>query len=124
MNLPIFLVEDDPAIRDQLIDLTNLMLNSQIVGLAESEVEAVKWFDTHAGLWKIAVIDLFLKEGTGFGILSSFTNRRSNKVIILTNSATQENRARCLALGADAVFDKTAELENFISYCFDYHLNV
>lgn len=122
MSLSIFLVEDDSAIRDQLIVLTRLMLDAQIVGLAESENEAMSWLHGHPGLWKIAVIDLYLKEGTGFGILSYLTEHRGSKVVVLTNSASRENRARCMALGADAVFDKTAELENFINYCCDLSL--
>jgi DNA-binding NarL/FixJ family response regulator len=119
MNLPLFLVEDKPRIRDQLIALVQMSLNAQIVGLAETEQDAVLWLHSHKGVWKIAVIDLFLKEGTGFGILSHLHNCRSGKVVVLTNSATAENRARCLRLGADAVFDKSSELENFIDYCFN-----
>ncbi len=117
MNLPLFLVEDEPRIRDQLIALIQMSLDAQIVGLAETEHDAVLWLHSHEGVWKIAVLDLFLKEGTGFGILSNLCDCRSGKVIVLNNSATPENRARCLGLGADAVFDKSYELENFIDYC-------
>jgi DNA-binding NarL/FixJ family response regulator len=38
-------------------------------------------------------------------------------VVVLTNYPTQEMRRRCLALGADAVFDKSNELEAFFEYC-------
>ena len=120
MSLPIFLVEDEPVLRDQLIALTKIMLDAEIVGMAESENEAVIWLHDHSNAWKIAVIDLYLKEGTGFGILSCLTEHRDRRVIVLTNSANRENRSRCLALGADAVFDKSAELENFINYCADF----
>ena len=117
MNLPLFLVEDDPCIRDQLIALTQLSLGAKIVGLAETEHDALLWLHSHQGDWKVAVVDLFLKDGTGFGILSNLTGHRSGKVVILTNSATIENKARCMCLGADAVFDKTSELEDFLDYC-------
>lgn len=117
MSLPIFLVEDDLRIRDQLILLAQVALNAEVIGLAETEDEAWQWLVLHQGLWKVAVIDLFLKEGTGFGILSLIPPNRPGKVVVLTNSATLENRARCLALGADAVFEKSAELEKFIDYC-------
>lgn len=117
MNLPLFLVEDEPRIRDQLIALIQMTLDAQIVGLAKTEHDALLWLHSHEGIWKIAVVDLFLKEGTGFGILSNLDNYRSGKVIVLTNSATAENRAQCLDLGADAIFDKSSELEKFIDYC-------
>jgi len=117
MNLPLFLVEDDPRIRDQLIALTRMSLGADIVGLAETEHDALLWLHSHQGDWKVAVVDLFLKDGTGFGILSNLNGYRSGKVVILTNSATTENKAHCLCLGADAFFDKTSELEKFLDYC-------
>ena len=117
MKLSLFLVEDEPRIRDQLIALTQMSLSAEIGGLAESENEALLWLYSHKGAWKIAVVDLFLKEGTGFGILSHLDDYHSGKVVVLTNSATEENRARCMNLGADAIFDKSLELETFIEYC-------
>jgi DNA-binding NarL/FixJ family response regulator len=38
-------------------------------------------------------------------------------VVVLTNYATPDIRRRALALGADAVFDKTNELDKFLGYC-------
>jgi two-component system OmpR family response regulator len=119
MNLPMFLVEDDPHIRDQLIALTQTSLGAEIVGLAETEHDALVWLHSHQGAWKVAVVDLFLKEGTGFGILSKLNGYRSGKVVVLTNSATTENKAYSMCLGADAFFDKTSELEEFLEYCRD-----
>jgi CheY-like chemotaxis protein len=40
-------------------------------------------------------------------------------MVVLTNYATPDIRKRALALGADAVFDKTLELEDFLAYCAD-----
>ena len=39
------------------------------------------------------------------------------KVVVLTNYATADIRQRSLALGADAVFDKSNELDEFFAYC-------
>lgn len=82
------------------------------------------WLHTHQGSWKLAVVDLFLKEGTGFGILLKIDDHPNGKVVVLTNSATPENRMRCLSLGADAVFDKSSELEEFINYCSNLDLKL
>jgi DNA-binding NarL/FixJ family response regulator len=38
-------------------------------------------------------------------------------VVVLTNYATADIRQRSLALGADAVFDKSNELDEFFAYC-------
>jgi CheY-like chemotaxis protein len=36
---------------------------------------------------------------------------------VLTNSATPANIARCIDLGANAVFDKAFQLAEFLDYC-------
>jgi CheY-like chemotaxis protein len=41
------------------------------------------------------------------------------KVIVLTNYATPAVRERCLAIGADAVFDKSNEIEEFTRYALE-----
>ena len=43
--------------------------------------------------------------------------RDHQRVVVLTNYATPDIRARCLELGADAVFDKSNELDDFFAYC-------
>ncbi len=39
------------------------------------------------------------------------------KVVVLTNYATSDIRRRSMALGADAVFDKSSELDELFAYC-------
>jgi DNA-binding NarL/FixJ family response regulator len=39
------------------------------------------------------------------------------KLVVLTNYATPEMRSKCLALGADAVFDKSNDIDALIGYC-------
>jgi DNA-binding NarL/FixJ family response regulator len=41
----------------------------------------------------------------------------AGKVLVLTNYATADIRQRCLRLGADAVFDKSTEIEGFLEVC-------
>lgn len=96
--------------------------DAEVVGTAETEAEAVEWLNSHLGHWRLAVLDLFLKSGTGFGVLNQLDSRSAKEqVIVLTNSATQENRDRCLEMGALAVYDKTAEFEQFLDHCLRHH---
>jgi DNA-binding NarL/FixJ family response regulator len=37
--------------------------------------------------------------------------------VVLSNYTTADMRRRCLALGADRVFDKSNEIELLIQYC-------
>ena len=122
MTLPIFLAEDNAALRQQLIDVIGHVCDGQVVATAETEDEATAWIREHPRDWDLAVLDLFLKQGTGFGILESMHDPADrDRVIVLTNAATDAHRARCLALGARAVYDKTAELDKFLDHCLRHH---
>ncbi len=118
MALITFLVEDNPTIRDNLIPAMEDLVNASVVGFAETEREAAQWLQTHAQEWHLAVVDLFLKEGSGLGVLASCRERTAQqRVVVLTNYATRDIRERCMKLGADAVFDKSNELDAFLEYC-------
>jgi two-component system, OmpR family, response regulator len=122
MALPIFLVEDDPMLRQSIGEAINAICDAEVIGTAETESQAVAWLNAHHGTWRLAVLDLFLKTGTGFGVLEQLTPRTAREqVIVLTNSATLENRNRCLKLGALAVYDKTDEFEEFLDHCLRHH---
>jgi two-component system OmpR family response regulator len=38
-------------------------------------------------------------------------------VVVLSNYATADMRKRCTQLGADAVFDKSNEIDALVDYC-------
>ena len=40
-------------------------------------------------------------------------------MVVLSNYATKDMRAKCLALGAQRVFDKSTEIDALIQYCSD-----
>lgn len=115
---PAFLVEDSQLIRDNLIVAMAELTDTRVVACAESEAEATAWLRQHPHAWVLAVIDLFLKEGTGLGVLQACHDRApSQRAVVLTNYADVDVRAQCLALGADAVFDKSTELDAFLDFC-------
>ena len=39
------------------------------------------------------------------------------RVVVLSNYATVDMRKRCAQLGADAVFDKSNEIDALVEYC-------
>ncbi|MGC1174256.1 response regulator [Polaromonas sp.] len=120
MRLRIFLVEDSPIIRDNLAESLEELTGARVVGSASNEDEARQWLADNASGWDLAVVDLFLLQGSGLNVVKSCGNRAlRQKVIVLTNYATPPIRQRCLALGADAVFDKATEIEEFTRYAVD-----
>lgn len=116
MTFRAFIVEDSSTIRDNLADSLQELAGMQPVGNAETEHEAKRWLA--ANPWDLAIIDLFLREGSGLNVLEAFRQRRrSQKIVVLSNHSSRDVRWRCAQLGADAVFDKSTELEALIEYC-------
>ncbi|RYZ93243.1 MAG: response regulator [Proteobacteria bacterium] len=117
MTSPLYLVEDNPDIRAALIPLIEHCTNFRVVAFAETEDEAVEWLQNSKERVQTVVLDVYLRQGTGFGVLSKKTQfPPSRRVVVLTNSATPSVRQECLCLGASAVFDKSAELDAFVDY--------
>jgi len=116
----VYLIEDNLLIRANLVAALVELANVEIVGEAASEREATDWLRAHAGGWQLAVVDLFLAQGSGLGVLRACRTRRtSQKTVVLSNYVTSEMRRRCAELGADAIFDKSTEVDEFLAYCKD-----
>ena len=116
--LVVFLVEDNALIRDNLIVALEELVDMRVVAWAESEESAAEWLREHPDGWQLAVIDLFLRDGSGLGLLQACRARDPRqRAVVLTNYADVDIRAQCLALGADAVFDKSTELDAFLEFC-------
>ena len=112
-----FLVEDSAVIRQNLVATLEEMLALKVVGVAEDAASAVSWLRA-GGECELMIIDIFLKAGTGLEVLSQARALRPEaRLVVLTNYATPEMRRRCMQLGADRVFDKSAELEELLAYC-------
>jgi two-component system OmpR family response regulator len=73
MPLAAFLIEDDPVIRDSIGAMLTEVLHANVVGIAETSDDALAWLALHEGHWDLAVLDLYLKKGTGFNVLSHMT---------------------------------------------------
>ena len=118
MALKAYIVEDSPTIRENLIETLHELAEVEAVGLADTEQEARSWLAQHPADWDVAVVDLFLREGNGLGVVEACRGRRrGQKVIVLSNHATSDMRRRCAQLGADAVFDKSTEIDALLDYC-------
>lgn len=124
MALRTYIVEDNPTIRENLIATLEELASIQPVGSAETENEGKGWLTENALDWDLAIIDLFLKQGSGLGILHACKNRTpKQKVVVLSNYATPDIRKRCAQLGVDAVFDKSNEIDALIDFCVEHAAN-
>ena len=117
MQLRAFFVEDSSTIRDNLIETLKEMAHVEPVGTAETEHDGKRWLSANTE-WDVAIVDLFLRQGSGMNVVEAARQRRpGQQVIVLSNHATRDVRWRCTQLGADAVFDKSNELEALVDYC-------
>lgn len=113
-----FIVEDNLAIRQNLMGALREVARVDPIGQAESEAEGTRWLLRNLSQWDLAIVDLFLKEGTGLRVLEACRHRGpAQKMVVLSNYATPEMRRKCEQLGADAVFDKATEIDDLIDYC-------
>ena len=117
--LKTYIVEDSPVIRENLIATLEEMVPLQVVGTAEDEGSAERWIGQHGNDWDLVIIDIFLKSGSGLGVLQAArqASHDGSKVVVLSNYATPDMRRKCAELGADKVFDKSNEIDALISYC-------
>ena len=130
MPLNTILVEDNKTIQETLVPALEELADARVVAIAATANDATRALSQWREDWQLMVVDLFLKEGSGIDVLQEL--RRSGRsrpaegandktmdqhVYVLSNYATADMRRRCKELGADAVFDKSTELDAFFESC-------
>ncbi len=117
-RLKTYIVEDSAVIRDSLILTLQELAAVDVVGYAEDEYSATAWLDQADNVAQLVIVDIFLKHGSGLGVLQSAARSHCRrKWVVFSNYATPAMRSKCLALGADRLFDKSNEIDGLIAYC-------
>lgn len=106
----VLLVEDSPLIRKHLVALLEDSEGISVSDEVDTEAAAIAALDSNS--FDAAVVDLQLREGSGFGVLQHMKRHYSDVLaVVLTNSNTPAMRARSLALGAHHFLDKSSEFD-------------
>ncbi|MFT3929567.1 MAG: response regulator [Spongiibacteraceae bacterium] len=117
-RLKIYLVEDSPVITENLIATLEDLADAQVVGCSATVDEAITDLTRADNDWQLAIVDIFLPKGSGFDVLAACRYREPGRhMVVLSNYASPAVRKRSRELGADAVFDKSTELEALVAYC-------
>ena len=117
-KLKAYLVEDSPIIRENLIAALEELAPVEVIGTAEDERSAIDWLTSVSPACDLIIVDLFLKSGSGLGVLRAAQRLdHTIRLIVLSNYATADMRRTCEALGASRVFDKSGEVDELIGYC-------
>jgi two-component system OmpR family response regulator len=116
--LDVFLVEDNVLVLEGLIAALEELAPIHIVGTAADESVAVQWLQSDGTPCDLVIVDIFLRSGSGLGVIAAARRRRPDAaLVVLSNYATDEMRARCLAAGADHVFDKSRDIDVLVAFC-------
>lgn len=117
-RLRTYIVEDSAVIRENLIATLQELTAVEVVGFGEDEYSATVWLSDPGNDAQLVIVDIFLKRGSGLGVLQSAAARgQLRKWVVFSNYATPAMRSKCLALGADRLFDKSTEIDALIAYC-------
>lgn len=115
-----FVVEDSEVILKNLVQTLEELTPVKVVGSAPDAAGAIDWLMQPKNSYDLVIIDIFLKSGSGITVLKSILELSIQaKRVVLTNYATPEMRARCAALGAHRVFDKSSEIDELVEYCVE-----
>jgi DNA-binding NarL/FixJ family response regulator len=116
--LRVFIVEDSPVIRENLVSALEELVPATVVGWADDEAGALRWLSDPANLCDLAIVDIFLRAGSGAGILRALQAAGAGiDRVVLTNYASPDIARQCLKLGARRVFDKSRDIDALMLYC-------
>lgn len=114
-HLKVLLVEDSPIMQRVLGDHLRAIPALELVGIAETAADGITAFPLYQP--DVVILDLTLREGTGFEVLHEIKQRASAcRVLIFTSHDTASFRSRCAAEGADAFFSKSEQSDQLLKF--------
>jgi two-component system, OmpR family, response regulator len=107
-SIKLLVIEDSSVLADRIAEVIAEIPEIELIGVTDSEPEALRTL--RKGAIHIVLLDLHLKQGTGFGILRSMSTL-SNKprTIVLTNHSSADYENNALTLGATMFLDKARD---------------
>jgi two-component system invasion response regulator UvrY len=110
-ELHVLLVEDSLATAERLWELIESTGYPVAISHVETEKEALARL--YQSVPDIVVLDLRLKEGSGFNVLRKIAPLQPKPfVVVMTNYALPNFRDYALLAGADRFLDKSLEMEH------------
>jgi len=108
MALRVLLVEDSRVLAERLRESLDTLDNVEVVGLVADETAAVAAvLDQRPD---VIILDLQLKEGTGFGVMQRLGDMRP-VIIVFTNYMLPEYQRIASSLGVQHFLNKSMDYE-------------
>jgi len=111
-NLPlkVLLVEDSAVLQERLRELLDHVPGIDLIAVVDSERAAVTILRSIR--IDVVLLDLHLKQGTGFGVLRATADLPKRAVaVVLTNFALPQYQREASTLGVRYFLDKAREFE-------------
>ena len=110
----IFLVEDSPVILESLIGMLTSDDTREVVGVADTEDEAMERIGRADA--DVAIIDINLREGSGIGVLARLSRTDAPPALRIVYTSHYSNRIReqCARLGATHVLSKAGDFNELL----------
>lgn len=118
MAIDVLLVEDLKSVQGAMAQLLSSLGDFRVVAALSTEAEALAWLEQNRGRCQLAIVDLVLEQGSGMSVISRCRRTTPGApVVVFSNYLSPGIREHCLRLGAEAAFDKQAELQAFSAWC-------
>jgi DNA-binding NarL/FixJ family response regulator len=106
--LRVLLVEDSKVLTERLSEAIKQIADVELVGTADTEAGAVAAVKKEAV--DVIILDLHLKQGTGFGVMRALAaTQLKPRIVVLTNYDLPEYKNAAIALGASHFLDKARD---------------
>jgi DNA-binding NarL/FixJ family response regulator len=106
--LRVLLVEDSAMLAERLREALSALDSVEVIAVVDNESDAADW--VRAAVVDVMVLDLQLRQGSGFGVLRGLEGSRP-AIIVLTNYTLPEYRVLAKRLGADHFLNKSTDYE-------------
>jgi DNA-binding NarL/FixJ family response regulator len=107
-GLRVLLVEDSKVLTERLTEAIRQIPDVELIGTADTEAAALAAVKRDSV--DVIILDLHLKQGTGFGVMRALaTTPLKPCIIVLTNYDLPEYKNAAIALGATHFLDKARD---------------
>ena len=107
-GLRVLLVEDSKVLTERLTEAIRQIPEVDLIGTADTEAGALAAVKRESV--DVIILDLHLKQGTGFGVMLALAATQLRpRIIVLTNYDLPEYKNAAIALGATHFLDKARD---------------
>src|ERR1700737_3580443 len=107
-SVRVLLVEDSKVLTERLTEAIDQIADAHLIGTAETEAAAVDVVTREPV--DVVILDLHLRQGTGFGVMRALaTTGVKPQIIVFTHYDLPEYKNAAFALGATHFLDKARD---------------